>query len=115
MTEYPSSYPSYRFYADGRAIEVQNQAEFDALEAGHAGSYVGPFPETAAPGTEPGPELPVAVSERPPDASGLTAELAQEATRRRVRELRTAGKSQREIAEALGVSPRTVRRLLGEA
>jgi DNA-binding NarL/FixJ family response regulator len=110
MAEYPSSYPSYRFYADGRAIVVQNQAEFDALEAGHAGSYAGPFPDQQ----EAEPELPVAVAERPPDASGLTAEMAQEATRRRARALRDAGSTQRAIAEALGVSERTVRRLLGE-
>jgi hypothetical protein len=107
MAEYPSSYPSYRFFADGRAIVVQNQAEFDALEAGHAGSPAGPFPA-------PGPERPVGVAEHPPDASGLTAELADHATRRRAQEMRETGMSQDAIASALGISRHQVRRLLGE-
>jgi DNA-directed RNA polymerase specialized sigma24 family protein len=98
MPDYPSSYPSYRFYADGRQVVVQNQAECDALAPGHAGSPAGPFPE----------------AEDLSEASGLPAEAPQEETRAQARAMRESGSTQREIAEALGVSTTTVRRLLGE-
>ena len=107
----PREFPTYRFYEDGRSIVVQNQTQYDALEAGSADNPSGPFPEAkTAPPVEPA----VAVSEHPPDASGLTAELAQEATRRRAKEMRDAGSTQKDIAEALGVSERSVRRYLDE-
>jgi Homeodomain-like domain len=111
MAEYPKQWPTYRFYSDGRAIVVQNQTEFDALEAGHSDSPAGPFEQPEPP--EPGPEMPVGVAETPPDAAGLTAELAQEHVRARARALREEGKSQHDIAHQLGVSRTTVRRLLG--
>ena len=121
MPEYPVSYPSYRFFRDGRAIVVQNQTEFDALEAGHSGSPAGPFPESEQ---EPGGarhapegerlERPVAIAPKPPDASGLTAELAEIATAERAVELAQAGHSQQAIAEELGVSRYQVRQWLRE-
>lgn len=91
MAEQPQQFPLYRFFADGRSFDVENQVEADALDA----------PADA-------PTRGVAVSDTPPDASGLTAELAQESTRRRARQRHEAGASAQAIADALGVTVASV-------
>ena len=93
----PPDLPTVRHYADGRQVLVTSMAEFDALEPGHADSPLGPFDAPPS-----GPEA------APPDAT------EDEGPREKARQMQREGTSQRAIAEALGVSPRTVRRLLAE-
>lgn len=94
----PTSFPTWRFYPDGRRIVVHTPAEYAALEPGHSDRPDGPWP--GAP--EPGPEMPAGVEE--------TAPLPDQ--RERARALRDDGLSRRAIADALGVTEYTVRRLL---
>lgn len=98
MSDTPTSWPTWRFYEDGRQVIVQTPEELAALPPGHAGSPAGPWP--AAP--DPGPEMPVGVEETPP--------LPDQRTR--AQQLRDEGLSRRAIADALGVTEYTVRRLL---
>ena len=48
------SYPTVRYYADGGAITVATQEEYDALAPGHAATPDGPFPEPKAPASRSG-------------------------------------------------------------
>lgn len=110
MTDTPRSYPSYRFYQDGREIVVHSQAELEALPPGHAGSPAGPFPST-----DPAPPPP---EEEPPpdeDEDDTATDLdTQEDTllQAEARALQSAGQSQQQIAHTLGISRSKVRRFL---
>lgn len=93
------SFPCVRYYSDGRQVLVHDHAELDALEPGHQGSPAGPWPDPPEPA-------------RPAGVADTAGARDPEMLRTRARHLRDEGKSQRDIAEALGVSPTTVRRLL---
>jgi hypothetical protein len=109
--EYPEQYPSYRSYEDGRWVVVQNQTEFDALEAGYAAMPPGPVPDQHT--TE--PESLAGVVDHPPDSSGVTRYEAEAGSARRARELRDTGMSLEDIARSLRLSMNIVRQLLGES
>jgi hypothetical protein len=112
MSWYQKVFPLYRFFADGRAVVVQNQTQWDALEAGRGGRE-GAFTvgdERDAYGME----LPIAVSDHPPDASGLTVEIAEMTTSAHAVQMREEGTDEEEIASVLGISRRTLTGYLGE-
>lgn len=97
----PTSFPTWRFYADGRQVIVHTPEELAALPTGHAGSPAGPFP---APPTLPDPAPPAH------DQGGEGPSPTDH--RARVQQLRDEGLSRRAIADTLGVTEYTVRRLL---
>ena len=98
----PTSYPTWRFWEDGRTTIVSTPEELAALPPGHAGSPAGPW--------EAAPALPPGVEETPPDHRTGQAPMPDQ--RERARALRDEGLSRRAIADALGVTEYTVRRLL---
>lgn len=91
--------PTWRYYADGRSVIVHTPAEYAALEPGHADNPGGPFP------TPP-------LDRSPGQAEEEAPLLTPEGQRAQAQALREEGLSRRAIAEALGVTEYTVRRLL---
>lgn len=104
MPDTPSSYPSWRFYADGRGVIVNTPQELAALPPGHAGSPVGPFPDEATP-PEPEPEDEADEADEEVSETDLLREQAQA--------LLEQGLTIADIGRAVHRSPRTVRRWLG--
>jgi DNA-binding NarL/FixJ family response regulator len=98
----PRDYPTVRYWPDGRFVLVDTPMDYAELEPGHADNPGGPFPS---------PETPEASLH--PEQEAPTEE--QESRQAHARRLYAQGVSRHAIAETLGVSPRTVGRLLGES
>lgn len=108
----PSSFPTWRFYADGRTAIVESPAELAALPPGHAGSPAGPFPSAEEPAPVPEPEPDEDEEDGVPDDLDPEEGSETDVFRLQARALREEGVSITQIARTMGRSRTTVRRWL---
>ena len=108
----PQSYPTVRYYEDGRFVLVETLAEYAAIEPGHADNPSGPFPALAPPPSAPCPSGEPSVEEEKQERFEMVPPVSNADLHARARAMRAEGMTQQAIAEHFGISRRTVRQWL---